>query len=283
MIGAKKVALTGGEPLVYTELLGIIEAASSLSLATSLYTTGVKNNDLDPLDEGEVSCLISAGLGRIIFSLYAATPEIHNSVTGFRSFAATVKAVKNCVQAGLSVEFHFVPLRQNYLQLNELIRLAETLGVPKVSVLRFVPHGRGAIIKETEELPAEAYREFRKIVQGLRTSGSVQVRLGAPMNILRLGHTCCDAAQDIIVIDHRGRVFPCDAFKGTDYPDPVYGSVLENSLASAWESSAYLEAARRLHAEHRNGCRSCPTGCMAQEAVRKGGLQQLIKLSGVKS
>src|SRR5208282_4443729 len=113
----------------------------------------------------------------------------------------------------------------------------------------------------------------------LRESQSVQVSLGAPMNMLGLGHTCCDAAQEVLLINHRGKVFPCDAFKGTDYPDPVYGSVVENPLASVWEKSSYLEAARDLHAERRNGCGSCPTGCMAQEAVRQGGLQQLIQLS----
>lgn len=278
-MGAKKVALTGGEPLVYAGLYEILKTASSLPLATSLYTTGIKNNNLDPIDEGNVSCLISAGLGRIIFSIYAASPQIHDSITGSPSFGPTIAAVKKCIQAGLPAEFHFVPLRHNYLQLGEVVRLAESLGVPKVSVLRFVPQGRGARIRETEELTAEAYWELGKTVEELRASKSVEVRLGAPMNILGLGHTCCDAAQDIVVVDHRSRVFPCDAFKGTDYPDPHYGSILKNSLPSVWERSSYLRAARHLHAERRNGCSSCPTGCMAQEAVRKGGLQQIIQLS----
>jgi radical SAM protein with 4Fe4S-binding SPASM domain len=139
------------------------------------------------------------------------------------------------------------------------------------------------MIAGTEELTAGAYREFRELVEQSRVRQTVQVRLGAPLNILRLEHACCDAAQDIVVADHRGRVFPCDAFKGTDFPDPVYGSITHNSLSSVWERSSYLEAARRLHAERRNGCSSCPTGCMAQEAVRQGGLQQLIQLSARKN
>ncbi len=282
-MGAKKVALTGGEPLVYADLYDILRTASSLPLATSLYTTGIKNNNLNPIDEGDVSRLMSAGLGRVIFSVYAANPQIHESITGFPSFGPTVAAVKNCIQAGLLVEFHFVPLRQNYLQFGEVVRLAESLGVPKVSVLRFVPQGRGARIREAEELTAEAYRELGNTVAELRAGKSVEVRLGAPMNLLGLGHACCDAAQDIVVIDHRGRVFPCDAFKGADYPDPAYGSILQSPLSSVWDRSSYLNAARQLHAERRDGCGSCPTGCMAQEAVRMGGLQQLVQLSGFKS
>jgi radical SAM protein with 4Fe4S-binding SPASM domain len=278
-MGAKKVAITGGEPLVYAHLYDAIRTASSLPLATSLYTTGIKNNNLDPIDQEDVSRLVVAGLGRVIFSIYAADPQIHESITGFASFAPTVRAVETCLQAGLPVEFHFVPLRRNYLQFGAVVHLAEKLGVPRVSALRFVPHGRGAMIADAEQLTSNDYRVFRNLVDKLRSSTSVRVRLGAPMNILGLGHVCCDAAQEVLVVNHRGRVFPCDAFKGTDYPDPAYGSVIENPLASVWEKSSYLEAARQLHAERRNGCGSCPTGCMAQEAVRQGGLQHLIQLS----
>jgi radical SAM protein with 4Fe4S-binding SPASM domain len=283
MMGARKVALSGGEPLVYPELYEIVRTAASLALATTLYTTGIKNNNLDPIDESDVSRLISAGLDRIIFSIYATEPQIHNSITGFPSFEPTLVAVKNCVHGGLPGEFHFVPLRRNYHQFGEVVRLAEGLGVPRVSVLRFVPQGRGAMIREKEELPAEYYRQLGKTVEELRRRGSVQVRLGAPMNMLGLGHSCCDAAQDIVVVGHSGRVFPCDGFKGTDYPDPEYGSILLNSLPSVWERSSYLNAARHLYAEGRNGCGSCPTGCMAQQAVRKGGLLHLIQLSGAQA
>jgi radical SAM protein with 4Fe4S-binding SPASM domain len=277
-MGAKKVALTGGEPVVYTHLCEVISSASSLSLATSLYTTGIKNNNLDSIDKDDVAGLMAAGLGRSIFSIYAADPRMHESITGFPSFAATVRAVECCIESGLPVEFHFVPLRRNYLQFEAVVQLAEKLGVGKVSALRFVPHGRGAMIRDNEQPTSHHYREFRAIVEKLRESRSVQVRLGAPMNMLGLGHACCDAAQDVLVVNHRGRVFPCDAFKATDYPDPVYGSVIEKPLTSVWERSSYLEAVRHLHAERRNGCTSCPTGCMAQEAVREGGLQQLIQI-----
>jgi radical SAM protein with 4Fe4S-binding SPASM domain len=277
-MGTKKVAITGGEPLVYEGLREVLTTASSLGLGSSLYTTGIKDNNLNPIDRWDASKLTATGLGRVIFSIYAGDPEIHESITGFPSFAPTVKAVESCIHARLPVEFHFVPLRRNYLQFAAVVHLAERLGIPKVSVLRFVPHGRGAMIGETEQLRAEEYQELRKAVVQLRTRQSVQVRLGAPMNILGLGHACCDAAQDILVVNHRGRVFPCDAFKATDYPDPLYGSVIQNPLSTVWEKSSYMEAARHLHAERRNGCGSCPTGCMAQEAVREGGLQQLIQL-----
>jgi radical SAM protein with 4Fe4S-binding SPASM domain len=136
------------------------------------------------------------------------------------------------------------------------------------------------MIREAEDLRAVDYCRLRDSINDLRTGHGVQVRLGAPMNILGLGHTCCGAAQDVVLVDYRGQLCPCDAFKGTDYPDQVYGSIFGKPLQTAWVRSKYLNAARLLRTERRNGCRSCPTGCLAQEAIREGGLQHLIRLPG---
>jgi MoaA/NifB/PqqE/SkfB family radical SAM enzyme len=277
-MGAKKVAFSGGEPLVYPELDEVLRSACSLQFSTSLYTTGIKNNSLDPLNSEDASGLVAAGLGRVIFSIYAGSAEVHDSVTGFHSYESTISAIKACIQAGLCVEFHFVPIRRNYSELARIIRLAEGLGVRTVSVLRFVAQGRGAMIRETEDLRAVDYHRLRDSINELMTGHGAQVRLGAPMNILGLGHTCCDAAQSVVLVDYRGQVRPCDAFKGTDYPDHVYGSILGKPLQTAWVRSRYLNAARLLRAERGNGRRSCPTDCLAQEAIREGGLHNLTRL-----
>jgi len=278
-MGTGNVAFSGGEPLVYSRLVEVLLTASSLEFASTLYTSGLKNNNLEPLNSRDVSSLVSAGLFRIVFSIHAANPAIHNSVTGFPSFEPTIQAINASVSGGLCVEFHFVPLRRNYAELEGVIDLAARLGVRTVSVLRFVPQGRGASIRESEDLRGEDYRRFRKSIRNLRSSRAVDVRLGAPMNILGLGHTCCDVAQDVVLVNYRGQVRPCDAFKDIDYPDDIYGSVLEKPLKSVWERSEFLNAARLLHSERRNACKSCPTGCLAQEALHEGGMQNLVRRS----
>jgi radical SAM protein with 4Fe4S-binding SPASM domain len=282
-MGTRKVAFSGGEPLVYPRLGEVLLTACSLEFASTLYTTGLKNNNLEPLNSRDVSNLVSAGLRRIVFSVYAVNPAIHNSLTGFPSYEPTMQAINACVSGGLCVEFHFVPLRRNYAELDGVIELAARLGVSTVSVLRFVPQGRGASIRESEDLRAEDYRRFRQSIRKPRSPRTVGLRLGAPMNILGLGHTCCDVAQDIMLVNYRGQVRPCDAFKDTDYPDDMYGSILNKPLNSVWEKSEFLNAARLLHSERRNACKSCPTGCLAQEALHEGGIQNLVRRSNAHS
>ena len=276
-LGAASVAFSGGEPLVYPHLCEVLATGCSLELAATLYTTGLKNNNLEPLQSHDVSRLVSAGLRRVVFSIYAANPVVHNAVTGFESFESTTQAAKACVSADLSVEFHFVPLRRNYAELAGVVDLAMRLGVPTVSVLRFVPQGRGAFIKESEGLTADDYRMLKQTITQIRSARKANLRLGAPMNILGLGHTCCRVAQDGMLVTPRGRVRPCDGFKDTDYSNDVYGSVLTSPLSSVWEKSEFLNAARSLHSQRGNGCKSCPTGCLAQEALHQGGIQNLLR------
>ena len=50
--------------------------------------------------------------------------------------------------AGLELEFHFVPFAETYRQLEDICLLGRELGVTSVSVLRFVPQGRGMLFRK---------------------------------------------------------------------------------------------------------------------------------------
>jgi len=151
-------------------------------------------------------------------------------------------------------------------------------GVERLSVLRFVPHGRGAGIALREDLDAEDMRELRDLIVGARVQyPKVNLRAGSPMNILGIGHTPCDAAQDVLVINHKGEIFPCDAFKNVTFPDARFGSVVNRSLKEVWEHSAFLNRVRKELSEgpqptcgacsEFSGCKS---GCLAQKVIRDG-------------
>src|SRR5207253_8113300 len=99
-----------------------------------------------------------------------------------------------------------------------------------VSVLRFVPQGRARNIANSADLHAAEYQQLAELILELRAQFSrVAIRAGSPLNILGIGHTACNAAEDVLVINHRGEIFPCDAFKNVAFEEPVYGSILNNS------------------------------------------------------
>lgn len=276
-LGAKKVVFTGGEPLVYEHLAEVVRTASRLGIQPTLYTTGILDNQLTPICNDAADELVAKGIARFIFSLYSATSDTHEEITRYGTFAPTLSAIRAAVQTRVPVELHFVAMRRNYRDLTDVVRLAGSLDVCRVSVLRFVPQGRGKNL-HTEELSRPELLELAEAIEYCRSQHPrLTVRTGSPFNILGVSYTPCNAAQDVLVINHRGEIFPCDAFKNVHVAEPDFGSVLRRPLREVWEKSVYLNRVRSILAEHTgDGCTSCASfdgcksGCLAQKVIRQG-------------
>jgi MoaA/NifB/PqqE/SkfB family radical SAM enzyme len=81
----------------------------------------------------------------LIFSVYAADASIHDTITGRPgSLEILQESLSRSLRVGIAVEFHFVPMRPNWRELVEVVSLAERFWVRRVSILRFVPQGRGS-------------------------------------------------------------------------------------------------------------------------------------------
>ena len=276
-MGIEEVAFSGGEPLLWKPLPDAIELSKRKGFLTSLYTTGVAEEC-----ERLFGTLKKSGLDRIIFSIYADDGYIHDKTTGLiGSFNKTISAIENAVLEGLSVEFHFVPMRHNHSQLEKVANLAQELGVHRVSVLRLVPQGRGK--GGTLGLTREENIELRKTISTLRAEG-MDIRVGSPYNIFMLrDNASCSAAIDKVTISPELYVYPCDAFKQIKPEsfgvDATYCSLQGNSLKTVWEKSTYLNAVRSyLTTPFASTCAACNvlskclSGCVAQKIYATGFL-----------
>ena len=277
-LGLEKVAFTGGEPLLAPYLLCAVQESSALGIHSSLYTCGAADSELNPLSCETARKLSDAGLGRYIFSLYSHRANVHNSVTRYQSFSTTVAAMQVALTTNVAVEIHFVAMQRNFRDLPDLVEAAARWGVQRLSVLRFVPHGRAGNIAASEDLTSQQMIELRDSIAAARAAfPEVSIRAGSPYNILGIGYTPCDAAREVLVINHRGEVFPCDAFKNVQYEDSNFGSVLDRPLRDVWERSAFLNHVREeLDSGPFQTCGSCSefsgcrSGCLAQKIIRDG-------------
>lgn len=94
--GIGKVKLTGGEPLMRSDILEIVERISSIHGVSevSMTTNGTFLNDLaKPLKE--------AGLARVNVSLDALNPKIYEMITGVDPFEKVSSGIKRAVEANL--------------------------------------------------------------------------------------------------------------------------------------------------------------------------------------
>lgn len=274
----EKVVFTGGEPLVYENLRRVISKAKQLGIRPTLYTTGILNDSLVPIGDSDAAELVQLGLTRFIFSVYSGSAAIHESVTRYGTFAPTIAAIRSAIATGVPVEMHFVAMRRNFRHLPDVIALADGLGASRVSVLRFVPQGRGVRVQASEDLSPPELADLKDTIERARyRHPQVDIRVGSPFNFLRVGYAPCNAAQDVLIVNHRGEIFPCDAFKNVSFDEPEFGSILHHNLRDVWEKSVYLNTVREILDRHSGeGCKACSTfdgcrtGCLAQKVLKTG-------------
>ena len=281
-LGGEKLCISGGEPLCYDELSAIINSCQGISIDVSLYTTGIVRNGgpLKPISERTAAFLADRGV-KVIFSLHGANSKTHDLLTQVKgSFDTTVNAIERVKDARVTAEIHVVPMATNFNELIDIAKLAGSLGIDKISWLRFVPQGRGWLNKNSLKLGSEQVTSLADTKTELqRICPDITIRMGAPFNILCSQEpTPCEAGVSELTIGPDGRVSPCDAFKQSRVQDD-FGNILEHSLAEIWRKSYFLKAVRDLHKSRLDSsCDSCSlhsncnSGCLAQKAIATGML-----------
>jgi len=273
------IVFSGGEPLVWEPLCRCLKVCNEYGFNTTVYTTCNsfhENNEL-------LMEFISTGVKNVVVSLFGANQREHEKITRiYGSFDKTIDGIKMLSEAGINISIHFVAMKPNWRQLAGVISLIQKLKVKKVSILRFVPHGRGEIVKDVYNLNKDELKELKREIMRLRENPDVFIRLGSPFNILSLqSDVDCTAGIDRLIIGSDGKIYPCDAFKNIT-PGGKFSSIYEGSLLDIWNNSEYLNDIREkvsgglnrtcMLCENRTKCKG---GCLAQKIIRFKGKYDL--------
>lgn len=279
-MGATKLAFSGGEPLIWSHIYDALLFAKEKGIITIVYTAG----NVDDHDK-TFKLLAECGLNMAIFSMYAATPDKHELITRTRgSFNKTLAAIDTCKKYKIHTELHFVATSNNYHELAGICDIAKHNGIEGVSILRFVPQGRGKMF-ESGILSKKQNLELIAEIKSLRKNGH-KIRTGSPMNVFHINdNPQCLAGIDRLIVSPDLRIYPCDAFKQIDAEDIVATSELSilgsSTLEECWEASPYLCRVRDVLSSAPVGkCSTCPsiktcnTGCLAQKFLAYGKLER---------
>jgi len=257
-LGASQVSFGGGEPALSPSFERMVARTLSLGMNAEVFTSGVLpcSDGISPWPDDLVGRLSNLKQLKVIFSIHGPDAATHDAITGVHgSFACMMQSLDLCSRAGLRVEMNFVPLRPNAASFCNVVRLAHRHHVGRISILRFVPQGRGQKNRQELELSAEEEDAFVVQVLSLRRTSPVAIRTGSPFNGIVPGNSVpCRAGSEKLVVQADGNVLPCEVFKHRDTRDwglSVYGGSLEDILGS--------KQLRRLRSTiERTDCHACP-------------------------
>lgn len=281
-LGTKHINLSGGEPLIHPRIIAICSYIKDKGLTVDVYTCGnieTQDGQIVPIGEDLLQALRRISIDKLIFSIHGDSAEIHDKMTtGKGSFNNLMESIKRAAKIGLFTELHFVATKLNYKSLPNIMNLVRSFKINRLSVLRFVPQGRGIENKSLLELNSEDILELRDILYQLRKEHSpLMFRTGAPFNCFQLGNpTFCTAGVAKATIKADASVFPCVSMKDFVSKDND-NSLWTRCLSDIWKDSSLFTDTRIAldKIEKESYCKNCVYfsncrgGCLTQRLINK--------------
>jgi len=278
------LVLTGGDPLMRSDLWELVEEARSLGIPVAMAPSPSRQL-LENIDN-----IVREGVSAVSISIDHPDPVVHDSVRRYQgSWEAATTAVRELLRRGVSVQVNTAVMRSTVRGLPGMARLLRELGVRTWEVFYLVPVGRAGAEEdlspaEWEDVSAFLYEVSRYGVRVRTSEGPMfrrvalllnyASRTGAePSGLVRTGKLYLELVDElrklmgepgpqalfetsgtrdgkgIIFISHDGMVYPSGFL-----PVPV-GSVRRGRLVDIYRGSPLL---RRLRAaELRGRCGAC--------------------------
>lgn len=181
----KYYKLTGGEPLIRSDIHEVVANIKRYAEEVSLVTNG-------SLLLEKAKALAEAGLDRVNVSIHSLREGVYEYITGgSRLLEKVLMGVREALERGLRVKVNFLLMRSNADDLPMVIDFAESRGLD-INIIEMIPIGVPRDIYLEEHIPVTAvieyiegrsvskkYREFQNRVVYILSSGiKVEVVIG---------------------------------------------------------------------------------------------------------
>ena len=238
-LGVLQVNLTGGEPLLRSDLEALVKGCSALDLYVNLITSGV------PLTKDALTRLRDAGLSAFQLSFQDSIADNSDRLAGRVSFEQKLEVARWVKDLDIPLTLNFVIHRQNIERVADIITMAETLGADRLELanaqyLAWALENRTALLPTGEQLD-----EARAIAQSAkeRLKGKVELLFVLPDYYSDRPKACMSGwGNRYIVIAPDGMALPCHL--AHTLPGLQFETVQDRSLEDIWHHSAGFQAFR---------------------------------------
>jgi radical SAM protein with 4Fe4S-binding SPASM domain len=231
--------LSGGEPLMRSDIFELAAYATEQGIRVSLGTSGIL------IDDAVAAGMKHAGIRKAAISLDSADPAVHDAFRGIPgAWDRTVAGIRACLAQGIEVQVNITVMKENYREIDRIVSFCETIGVHDFQLFFLVPTGRGA---EVEDITPPMYETIIRQVMGKVASGKVTIRptcapqytrIRAQLGMENGNLPGCLAGKAYCRIYPNGDVTPCP------YLPLAIGNVKDTPLQEIWQSSPVLQALR---------------------------------------
>ena len=255
-LGTRRIYITGGEPFLRTDMVGLIEwILEHEDTEVCVLTNGMLFTE----QRLQALTALPAGRFRVQISLDGSTAERNDPCRGAGSFEKITAGIRTAVQAGLHVTVTTVVMASNEDDLPNVTRLLGEMGVRNQHLLWLHHRGRADGEAGLDLAPARVLEVIRAVRReavplGIRVDNdaSVEQRLKA-----RAGtrHDLSNMGWASLCIYADGSVYPSAALAGE--ATLRCGSLHDQDLETIWRASPILQEIRGLSVKDKSVCKDC--------------------------
>ena len=136
--------ISGGEPLIRHDILGLAEYAAKQGVRVTFSTNGTLIND----SVAKRMKSIEIGYVGISFDGIGATHDYFRGRTG--AFEESLRGLRACLRQEQKVGVRFTINRHNYREIDAVFDMVEREGVPRICFYHLVYSGRGAQLRSND-------------------------------------------------------------------------------------------------------------------------------------
>lgn len=243
-MGVFQIALGGGEPLVLEDLPRYVQVVRQTGMACTITTSGWG------LSPKRVKALQTAGLSHMQISLNGSMPAIHEHSRD--GFAEALNALTLAAQSEFAFGINWVARRDNVADFPNLVKLARTLKVDNLNVLRYKPS-----LQEDYAATTLTPEVFHTLAHEIKAVRGIRITLDSAFSNLicylnpdgATPFNCgCGAGRRFMVVDANGRYKPCSHLTMQDET---------TDLRKYWRDSPSLNQLRTLEKAIGGLCQNC--------------------------
>jgi radical SAM protein with 4Fe4S-binding SPASM domain len=239
-VSSPLLILSGGEPLLRPDVFELIECGSKKGLKMGLGSNGYL------IDDVVAKRLKEAGIATVSISIDSSIPAQHDEFRGVQgAWEKAVNACKMLRKHGVLVQVNTTLTHDNYDQIDDIMTLAESIGVENFHLFFLVPTGRGVKLTDIspqkyEEMITNTFAKVHKHRLNVRPSCAPQfMRIAQGMGLdMRQWIRGCIAGLHYCRIYPNGDVTPCP------YLPIKLGNVREQSFKDIWFNSEVFKNLR---------------------------------------
>jgi radical SAM protein with 4Fe4S-binding SPASM domain len=239
-VSAPLLILSGGEPLLRRDIFELINYGSKKGLKMGLGSNG------SLIDETVAKKLKDAGIATVSISVDSNIPAQHDDFRGVTgAWEKAIEACKALRKNNVLVQVNTTLTQQNYNQIDDIMSLAEGVGVENFHLFFLVPTGRGTKLTDIspekyEEMISKTFAKTANHQLNVRPSCAPQfMRIAKDMGLdMRQWIRGCIAGLYYCRIYPNGDVTPCP------YLPIKLGNVREKSFKEIWFNSKVFKALR---------------------------------------